>query len=142
MSTERPRILIIDDELACREMFEHFLQGEGYVTESADNGKHALTLIAERLPDLIVLDIAMPGMDGYEVAHLLKSHSATAVVPIIIITGQTGHASKVVGLSTGVECYLTKPISPSELGLNVRNLLRLRGIAIDQHTRRGFSDAN
>lgn len=129
MSTKNSRILIVDDQFGSRDALELFLQGEGYITDSADNGKHALMKIAERLPDLIVLDITMPGMDGYEVAHLLKSNSDTADIPIIMVTGHSGRAAKVVGLSTGVEAYMTKPIDPAELGLKVRNLLRLRANA-------------
>ena len=129
MTTKNSRILVVDDQFGSRDALELFLQGEGYITDSTDNGKHALMLIAERLPDLIVLDITMPGMDGYEVAHLLKSNSETADIPIIMVTGHSGRAAKVVGLSTGVEAYMTKPIDPAELRLNVRNLLRLRANA-------------
>ena len=126
MTTRNSRILVVDDQFGNRDTIEAYLQGEGYITQSADSGKQAFKLIAERLPDLIILDITMPGIDGYQVATLLKSNSETADIPIIMITGLTSRDARLVGLKAGAEDYLTKPLDPAELGLKVRNLLRLR----------------
>lgn len=129
MTTKNSRILVVDDQYGSRDAVETFLQHEGYITDSADSGKHALMLILERLPDLIILDIGMPGMDGYEVATLLKSNAETADIPIIMLTAHTGRAARLVGLNTGVESFMTKPVDLPELALKVRNLLRLRANA-------------
>ena len=126
MTISNSRILVVDDHFGIRDNLETFLQGEGYITDSADSAAHALMLIAERLPDLIVLDVSMPGMDGYEVARRLKSSAGTADIPIIMMSAHTSRSARLVGLSAGVEAFLTKPIDPTELGLNVRNLLQLR----------------
>ena len=133
MTTKNSRILVVDDQAGNRDSMEMFLQGEGYITDGADSGKGALNSIAARLPDLILLDVGMPDMDGYEVATLLKSNSDTADIPIIMITANTGRAARLVGLHAGAEDYLTKPVDPSELALKVRNLLRLRANAQSAH---------
>ena len=125
MSIQSARILVVDDQFGNRDSLETFLQGQGYITESAGTGEHALRLIAQRAPDLILLDITMPGMDGYDVARRLKSDPATATIPIIMVTAHTSGSARLVGLETGAEDCLTKPYNPSELALKVRNLLRL-----------------
>jgi CheY-like chemotaxis protein len=129
MDSHRARILVVDDQFGNRDNLETFLQGEGYITDSAGSGEHALMLISERLPDLILLDISMPGMGGLEVASFLKANEITADIPIIMVTAHAGRDQRLAGLSTGVEAYLTKPFDPQELALKVRNLLRLRAHA-------------
>ncbi len=119
-------ILIVDDELANIESLEQLLQPEGYFTISATSGKQALAAVAAGLPDLILLDVTMPDMDGFAVASALKANPATAGIPIILVTAHTGRGARVVGLNTGAEDYLTKPVDPAELSLKVRNLLRLK----------------
>jgi len=125
MSIQSARILVIDDLFGSRDSLETFLQGQGYITQSAGSGEHALKLVAQQAPDLILLDVTMPGMDGYEVARLLKADPATAAIPIIMVTAHTSGSARLVGLESGVEDFLTKPFDPSELALKVRNLLRL-----------------
>jgi CheY-like chemotaxis protein len=125
MKTSSARILIVDDQFASRDLLEQFLQAEGYITVTADSGKHALLRVAERAPDLILLDVTMPGMDGFEVARELKSDPATAHIPIVLATAHTSGSARLVGLDAGVEGYLTKPFNLAELALKVRNLLRL-----------------
>ena len=122
-------ILIVDDELANIESLEQLLQPEGYFTISATSGKQALAVVAAGLPDLILLDVTMPDMDGFEVASVLKANPATAHIPIIMVTAQAGRGARVVGLHTGVEEFLTKPVDTTELLLRVRNLLRLKANA-------------
>lgn len=119
-------ILIVDDEAGNREQLVELLGAEGYRTITAANGKNALAATFERQPDLILLDVTMPGMDGFEVANALKSNAATANIPIIMVTAHAGRGARVVGLESGAEEYLTKPIDPAELSLRVRNLLRLK----------------
>jgi diguanylate cyclase (GGDEF)-like protein len=126
MNAAAATILIVDDELNNREQLEHFLKPDGYRTIGAASGSQALASISDEAPDLILLDVTMPGMDGYEVATVLKNDPATSSIPIIMVTGQAGRGARMVGLDTGVEEYLTKPVDPAELSLRVRNLLRLK----------------
>jgi len=126
MNAAAATILIVDDELDNREQLEYFLKPEGYRTIGAASGTQALASISDEAPDLILLDVTMPGMDGFEVATALKNDPATSSIPIIMVTAQSGRGARMVGLDTGVEEYLTKPVDPAELSLRVRNLLRLK----------------
>lgn len=130
---ERALILVVDDEAASREPLEILLQGEGYRTATAANGRSALAFIARQPPDLILLDVTMPGMDGYELASLVKANLTTASIPIVMVTGFTGRGARVVGLNAGAEDILSKPVDAPELALKVRNLLRLRANAQSAH---------
>lgn len=122
-------ILVVDDEAASREPLVILLQAEGYRTEVANNGRSALAIIARDAPDLVLLDVTMPGMDGYELATLIKANPSTASIPIVMVTGFTGRGARVVGLDAGAEDILSKPVDAAELSLKVRNLLRLRAHA-------------
>jgi CheY-like chemotaxis protein len=119
-------ILIVDDQPDNRDMLSAMLGQEGYRTLTAAGGMEAMDMIAGEAPQLILLDVSMPDMDGYAVATLLKADPKTAGIPIIMVTAHTGRGARVVGLHTGVEDYLTKPVDAPELLLKVRNLLRLR----------------
>jgi putative two-component system response regulator len=119
-------ILIVDDEVRNRRLLEVMLQPEGYVTRTAANGEEALASIAELAPDLILLDVMMPGMNGYQVASMLKADAATANIPIIMVTAQIDRSARLSGLNAGAEEFLTKPVDRAELWVRVRNLLRLK----------------
>lgn len=119
-------LLIVDDELPVRKLLETLLQYEGYHTHSAASGEEALALVAKQPPDLILLDIMMPGMDGYEVANHLKSDPATANIPIIMLSALSEPSARLSGLQTGAEEFISKPVERVELWLRVRNLLRLK----------------
>jgi diguanylate cyclase (GGDEF)-like protein len=121
-------ILIVDDEFQNRKLFEALLRPEGYLTLSVSNGDEALASIAQRAPDLILLDVLMPGIDGYRVAGILKANHATASIPIIMLTAQNDHAARLAGLNAGAEDFLTKPVDRIELWLRVRNMLRLKAL--------------
>jgi signal transduction histidine kinase len=129
-------ILIVDDEHQNRKLLETLLHPEGYCTRSAANGEDALASIAQCAPDLILLDIMMPCMDGYQVARTLKSDPATSNIPIVMITALIDRSARLAGLNAGVEDFLTKPINRAELWLRVRNLLRLKtlGDALQNHS--------
>ncbi|MDB5800708.1 MAG: diguanylate cyclase [Rhodocyclales bacterium] len=122
-------ILIVDDEIHNRKLLETLLRPEGYVTRSAATGEDALSSIEQRAPDLILLDIMMPGIDGYQVASMLKANPATANIPIIMVTALVDRSARLAGLDAGAEEFLTKPVDRAELWLRVRNLLRLKAIA-------------
>ncbi len=119
-------ILIVDDEAQNRKLLEALLKPEGYRTVCAANGEEALASIAQHAPDLILLDIMMPGMGGHRVASLLKANPATSHIPIIMVTALTDRSARLAGLDAGAEEFLTKPIDRAELWLRVRNLLRLK----------------
>jgi diguanylate cyclase (GGDEF)-like protein/PAS domain S-box-containing protein len=119
-------ILIVDDEIQNRKLLEVLLKPEGYLTRSVADGRAALVSVAEQAPDLILLDLMMPGMDGYQVASLLKANLATVNIPIIMVTANSDRDSRIAGLNAGAEDFLTKPVDRAELWLKVRNLLRLK----------------
>jgi DNA-binding response OmpR family regulator len=128
-ATQQTTILIVDDQADNRHMLAAMLEQEGYGTLTASGGMDAMDVIARNPPDLVLLDVSMPDMDGYAVASLLKADPKTAGIPIIMVTAHTGRGARVVGLHTGAEDYLTKPVDAPELLLKVRNLLRLRSSA-------------
>jgi signal transduction histidine kinase/HPt (histidine-containing phosphotransfer) domain-containing protein len=129
LSGRNARILIVDDEIHNRKLLELLLHSDGYQTRSATNGEDALASIAQDAPDLILLDIMMPGIDGFQVASILKAAPATASIPIIMVTALIDQASRLAGLNAGVEEFLTKPLERAELLIRVRNLLRLKTLA-------------
>lgn len=126
MASQPATLLIVDDEPQVRKLLETLLQHEGYQTLSAASGEEALQLVAQQPPDLILLDIMMPGMDGYEVASQLKGDETTAGIPIIMLSALSDPSARVCGLETGAEEFISKPVERVELWLRVRNLLRLK----------------
>lgn len=128
MTSPAATILVVDDEIQNRKLLEALLRPEGYLTLSAANGEEALASIAEHAPDLILLDVMMPGMDGYQMASTLKADPATANIPIIMVTALDDASARLAGLNAGAEDFLTKPVDRSELWLRVRNLLRLKAL--------------
>ena len=126
MTVPSARILVVDDERYNRDLLEVMLRPEGFELLGAAGGAEALALVAEQPPDLILLDIMMPQMDGYEVVASLKGNTATENIPVIMITDLDDRASRMRGLTAGAEDFLTKPVDPAELRVRVRNLLRLK----------------
>jgi len=126
MTNPAASILIVDDEVQNCRLLEALLKPEGYRTRTAANGEEALASIAQYPPDLILLDVMMPGMDGHEIAGILKSNRATSDIPIIMVTAQIDRGARLAGLDAGAEEFLTKPVDRAELWIRVRNLLRLK----------------
>ena len=128
-------ILIVDDESQNCRLLEALLAPEGYETRTAASGEDALVSIAKDPPDLILLDVMMPGLDGRQVAKALKADPATANIPIIMVTAQSAREARLAGLEAGAEDFLTKPVDRTELWLRVRNLLRLKelGDLLEHH---------
>jgi len=122
-------ILIVDDERLNRRLLQVLLRHEGYVTRSAASGEEALASIADDPPDLILLDVMMPGLDGRQVARAVKADPATSKIPIIIVTAQTDREARLAALDAGAEDFLSKPVDRAELWLRVRNLLRLKRLS-------------
>ena len=121
-----PRILIVDDERRNAELLKVMLTPEGYVLLTATSGEDALALLADQKPDLILLDVMMPGMDGYQVVAKIKQNPATNNIPVIMLTALDDRNARMVGLNAGAEDFLTKPVDRAELCVRVRNLLRLK----------------
>jgi two-component system response regulator MprA len=115
------RILVIDDDPKVTAMLRRGLGYEGYTVDTALSGQQGLELAREHSPDLVVLDIMMPGMDGLEVCRILR---AEGQVPILMLTARDGVADRVLGLNTGADDYLAKPFAFEELLARVRALLR------------------
>jgi DNA-binding response OmpR family regulator len=102
------------------------LAAEGYALDSAASGEEALAIVAKQPPDLILLDVMMPGMDGYHVVTRIKADQATRHIPVIMLTALDDRNSKMHGLRAGAEEYLPKPVDRAELCVRVKNLLALR----------------
>jgi len=132
-------ILIVDDEVHNRNVLEVMLKQEGYVIESAASGAEALALMAQRAPDLVLLDVIMPRMGGYELAYKIKSNGGTKNIPIIMVTALDDREAKMSGLSAGAEDFLSKPVDRAELCARVRNLLRLKACADESIAQRDAS---
>jgi len=117
------RLLVVDDEPKLLRAIALDLKGEGYDVSTARSGNEALVSIAQRLPDLIVSDIRMPGMDGYTLARRLRQNQSTALVPIVFLTAKDTTADRIEGFRTGVDAYLTKPFEPDELLAVIASIL-------------------
>lgn len=114
-------ILIVDDAPHIRTLVSSYLEQEGYRTQTAANGKEALTLAEAEYPDLILLDIMMPEMDGYE---FMQAYGSQHDTPIILLTARVEETDKVLGLELGADDYVTKPFSMRELSARVKAVLR------------------
>src|SRR5688572_27875811 len=114
-------IMVVDDEKRLVSLVESYLTQEGYRVVTAHNGKDALAVARREKPDLIVLDVMMPEMDGYE---LLRKHRADNNTPIILLTARVDDEAQVIGLEVGADDYMTKPFRPRELVARVRAILR------------------
>jgi DNA-binding response OmpR family regulator len=121
MNKDRVRVLVVDDEPRYVRAIQVNLEASGYEVLAARNGQTAIELAASEAPDLILLDIRMPGLDGYEVCRRIREFSA---VPIIMLTAMAEDADKVKGLDIGADDYVTKPFSADELLARVRSALR------------------
>jgi two-component system cell cycle sensor histidine kinase/response regulator CckA len=126
------RVLIVDDERPNRQLMEVMLAPEGYLLWTASSGEEALAIVAQQPPDLVLLDVMMPGMDGYQVASLIKGNPATKSIPVIMVTALDDRDARMRGLRAGAEDYLTKPVDRAEMCVRVRNLLRLKAYS-DYH---------
>jgi len=117
-------VLVVDDEQRLVSLVENYLLSEGYRVTTANNGKEALKVAENESPDLIILDVMMPEMDGYE---FMRKHRADHNTPIILLTARVDDEEKVVGLEVGADDYITKPFRPRELMARVRAVLRRAG---------------
>jgi putative two-component system response regulator len=120
------RILVADDDPAVARLLERLLVHEGYSVEAVHDGMAVLEAVANTPPDVVLLDVVMPGLDGFEVCRRLKRDPDTRLLPIVLVTGLTDPEKRVTGLEAGADEFLTKPIDPQELLARVRSLVRLK----------------
>lgn len=120
------KILVADDEQEIRNLLDHFLKGQGYEVVLASDGNQALKLAAEENPQVIILDIKMPGLDGLEVCKRLKEKEQTKLIPVIVITGFEDN--KMEALNMGADDFVNKPFDMAEISSRVRSALRIRNL--------------
>jgi putative two-component system response regulator len=126
VSPKKPRLLVVDDNAKNVELLTALMQAEGYKVVSASDGLEALAQVAAAPPDLILLDIMMPGLDGYAVCRQLKERPETRLVPIVLLTALGAEDHLIRGIESGADDFLTKPFSQAELKARVHSLLKLK----------------
>jgi two-component system response regulator ResD len=150
--TDALRVLVVDDDLTVAEVVTGYLDRAGYTVDRAEDGPSALECAARHWPDLVVLDLMLPGMDGLEVCRRLR---AKGPVPVVMLTARGDEDDRILGLEIGADDYVTKPFSPRELVLRVESVLRrtaasapgrpavplrVAGLALDAAARRASKD--
>jgi two-component system alkaline phosphatase synthesis response regulator PhoP len=120
----KERVLIIEDELNIIELVAYNLEKEGWLVSKAQTGEEGLEKIEEEHPDIILLDLMLPGIDGMEICRRTRQNKLTKDIPIIILTAKAEEADRVLGLESGADDYVTKPFSPRELVARIRAVLR------------------
>ena len=119
----RRRLLIVEDEADLREAIKFDLEMSGYEVISAEDGIQGLKLAREKEPDLLILDLLLPRMDGYRVCRMLKVDTATGRLPVIMLTAKAGKEDERLGMESGADCYMTKPFAPEKLLENIELLI-------------------
>ncbi|HVH25955.1 MAG TPA: response regulator transcription factor [Vicinamibacterales bacterium] len=118
------RVLVVEDDPDIAELVSRYLDRAGYISSRVTSGREALESVRSKVPDLIVLDVMLPQIDGLEVCRLLRANDSTSAIPIIMLTARAEEAERIVGLEVGADDYIAKPFSPNELVARVRALLR------------------
>lgn len=121
-----PTILSVDDERDVTDLVSFHLSRAGFSVLTAASGREALDTIATHVPDLIILDLMLPDIDGFGICEILRRHAATATIPIVILTAWATSDAQHIGLELGALDYMTKPFSPKKLVERVQHLLSLR----------------
>jgi DNA-binding response OmpR family regulator len=124
LTTMRTRILIVEDDPDIAQLVARYLEKAGFSPELAVSGREALQAISAAAPDLVILDLMLPQVDGLEVCRILRRDASTSSIPLIMLTARAEESDRIVGLELGADDYLAKPFSPNELVARVRALLR------------------
>lgn len=124
-------VLIVDDLAANRQLLSGLLTREGYTVETADDGAAALEAIERAAPDLVLTDVMMPRVDGFELCRRLKQHPTTRLIPVVLVTSLSEREDRLVGINAGADDFLHKPIDPHELKARVRSLVHLKRFTDD-----------
>jgi phosphate regulon transcriptional regulator PhoB len=130
----RTNVLVVEDDADIRELLRYNLEREGFAVEQAVDGAEALRRIDKRVPELLILDLMLPGMPGFDLCRKLRSSPATATLPILILTAKGEEVDRVLGLELGADDYVVKPFSPRELLARIRGLLRRARAATEPQT--------
>ena len=125
------RILVVDDTRENRTLVERLLSSRGYLVETAENGELALESIAKSAPDVVLLDVQMPGLDGFEVCRRIKNDPVTRLIPVVLITGLSDRRSRIEGMEAGADDFVNKPFDADELRARIRSLVRLKEFTDD-----------
>lgn len=127
MADKKPVILVVDDEEPNRELIRRVLEPEGYRVIEARDGDEALKLLkGDDLPDCVLLDVNMPGRDGFEICAEIKGQASTRLLPVVMVTGMSGHHERLKGMAHGADEFLGKPFDVAELRVRVRSLVALK----------------
>ena len=125
-SAAQPRVLVVDDTPHNVKLLADLLGAKGYAVSTAASGEQALEMIAAAVPDIVLLDVMMPGLSGYEVCRKLRERPATALLPVVLVTSLDPQQERVKGIEAGADDFLSKPINQPELFARVRSLLRVK----------------
>lgn len=125
------RVLVVDDQDTNRLLLRDMLEAQGHEVIEAVEGSEALQRVTESAPDVVLLDIGLPGMDGFEVCRRLKAEPATASIPVLLVTALSQRDQRLLGIGAGANDYITKPVDKSDLSLRVRNAIRMRQLYLE-----------
>jgi len=133
--SKSPRILAVDDNKQNVSLLERARRAAGYEVLTAENGPTALALIRSSAPDLVLLDVMMPGMSGYEVCQRIRANEATCLLPVVMLTALTDVADRIRGIESGADDFLSKPVNREELLTRVKSLLRIKALHDEVETK-------
>jgi DNA-binding response OmpR family regulator len=122
----KPRVLVVDDESDFTELMKFNLEGQGFDILTASDGMEALNIARRELPDVVIVDLMLPDLDGFSVCEILRSQPSTSQVPIIVVSALDGEYVRSRGLQTGVACCFKKPVDMKVLGESIRTNYALR----------------
>lgn len=118
------RILVAEDDPDIGSLLEHYLKKAGFLPTVVTSGRDVMPLVKRDTPDLVLLDLMLPGLDGLQLTRAIRSDTATAMIPIIMLTAKAEESDRIIGLELGADDYITKPFSPNEVVARIRALLR------------------
>ena len=119
-------VLVVDDVRGNVQLATALLEREGYTVTAASTGRDALDAVARDQPDLILLDVMLPDLDGFEICRRLKADAATRLLPVVLLTARSDTAARIHGIEAGADDFITKPFNPPEIRARVRSLIRIK----------------